>query len=57
MKGKLEFEDHKRKVLDANVTDSDRYEIYDPRNPLAQRRRQESKQQMREKKHSRSSRR
>ena len=44
--GKLEFEEHNRKVMDANVQELDRYEIFDPRNPLNKRRREESKQQM-----------
>jgi peptidyl-prolyl cis-trans isomerase SDCCAG10 len=48
MSHKLEFEEKNRKVLDANVSESDRYEIYDPRNPINQRRRgadKESKKQ------------
>ncbi len=44
--GKLEFEDNKRKVMDANVHELDRYEIFDPRNPMNQRRREASKQTM-----------
>ena len=43
MRHKLHFEDRKRKVIDANVMDADRYEIYDPRNPLTKRRREASK--------------
>jgi len=39
----LEFGDSHAKVLDANVTDVDRYEIYDPRNPMTKRRREEAK--------------
>ncbi|GFN93251.1 peptidyl-prolyl cis-trans isomerase cwc27 homolog [Plakobranchus ocellatus] len=39
---KLRFEEpRKAKVLDANVEDSERYEIHDPRNPLTKRRRKE----------------
>jgi len=45
----LQFESNKRKVLDANVHDVDRYEIFDPRNPLTVRRREESKRAMQEK--------
>lgn len=53
MTHKLIFEDEerKRKVIDANVQELDRYEIYDPRNPLTKRRRENSKQTMKEKKH------
>ncbi|XP_013398671.1 peptidyl-prolyl cis-trans isomerase CWC27 homolog [Lingula anatina] len=43
---KLEFEDKSGKVLDANVDDSERYEIFDPRNPMNKRRREASKQNM-----------
>lgn len=52
MTHKLIFEDDekKRKVIDANVQELDRYEIYDPRNPLTKRRRENSKQTMKEKK-------
>ena len=48
--GKLEFDEHRRKVLDANVQELDRYEIIDPRNPLNKRRREASKQAMKSKK-------
>lgn len=48
MSHKLQFEDDKKKVLDANVHDVDRYEIHDPRNPLTKRRREASKQAMKE---------
>lgn len=49
MNHKLQFEaENKKKVLDANVHDVDRYEIHDPRNPLTKRRREESKQKMRD---------
>ena len=46
MSHKLKFEASGKKVLDANVTDTDRYEIYDPRNPMTQRRVKESKKAM-----------
>lgn len=46
MQHTLRFEEQKRKVLDANIHDVDRYEIHDPRNPLTKRRREESKQKM-----------
>ncbi|XP_035828422.1 spliceosome-associated protein CWC27 homolog isoform X2 [Aplysia californica] len=50
MKHKLQFDESgNKKVLDANVTDSDRYEIYDPRNPLTQRRRESSKKKSKQK--------
>lgn len=39
-------EEKKRKVIDANVEELDRYEIHDPRNPLTKRRREASKQAM-----------
>ena len=42
---KLNFGDAHAKVLDANVTDLDRYEIYDPRNPMTKRRREEAKKE------------
>jgi len=45
----LQFESAERKVLDANVHDIDRYEIFDPRNPLTVRRREESKRAMQQK--------
>ncbi|CAD5111989.1 DgyrCDS1243 [Dimorphilus gyrociliatus] len=38
----LSFEEHNRKVIDANVKELDRYELYDPRNPLNVRRRKEA---------------
>ena len=37
---KLHFNSRDKKVIDANVTDSDRYEIFDPRNPMNKRRRE-----------------
>lgn len=41
---KLEIsEEIKQKVIDANVADNDRWDIYDPRNPLNKRKREESK--------------
>nr|BAE00558.1 unnamed protein product [Macaca fascicularis] len=46
----LQFEDKSRKVKDASMQDSDPFEIYDPRNPVNKRRREESKKLMREKK-------
>ena len=45
MSHKLEFGDSHGKVLDANVTDVDRYEIYDPRNPMTKRRNEEAKKE------------
>ena len=45
----LQFESSERKVFDANVHDIDRYEIFDPRNPLTVRRREESKRTMQQK--------
>lgn len=50
---KLEFEDKSKKVMDANVAEDDRYEIFDPRNPMNQRRREASKQAMKDKKEKR----
>lgn len=51
MRHKLIFENEaqKRKVIDANVAELDRYEIFDPRNPLTQRRREASKQALKDK--------
>lgn len=49
MNHKLEFGDSHVKVLDANVTDVDRYEIYDPRNPMTKRRREEAKNEAKRK--------
>ncbi|XP_006875357.1 PREDICTED: peptidyl-prolyl cis-trans isomerase CWC27 homolog [Chrysochloris asiatica] len=46
----LQFEDKSRKVKDASMQDSDTFEIYDPRNPVNKRRREESKKLLREKK-------
>ncbi|XP_066471984.1 spliceosome-associated protein CWC27 homolog isoform X5 [Tiliqua scincoides] len=46
----LHFEDKTRKVKDASVPDEDTFEIYDPRNPVNKRRREESKKILREKK-------
>ncbi len=45
-------EEIKQKVIDANVADNDRWDIYDPRNPLNKRKREESKDIMSEKKRS-----
>jgi hypothetical protein len=50
---KLEIEeDIKQKVIDANIADHDRYDIFDPRNPLNKRKREESKEILKEKKRS-----
>nr|XP_020639337.1 peptidyl-prolyl cis-trans isomerase CWC27 homolog [Pogona vitticeps] len=46
----LHFEDRTRKVKDASVQDEDTFEIYDPRNPVNKRRREESKKILRDKK-------
>ncbi|KAJ8287053.1 hypothetical protein GJAV_G00046510 [Gymnothorax javanicus] len=46
----LQFDEQTRKVKDANMQDEDTFEIYDPRNPVNKRRREESKKMMREKK-------
>lgn len=48
---KLELtEEIKMKVIDANVADMERYDIFDPRNPLNKRKRDESREITREKK-------
>lgn len=49
LRHKLHFVEPDKKVLDANVHDIDRYELFDPRNPLNKRRREVSKQALREK--------
>lgn len=50
---KLEIDDEiKQKVIDANVADNDRWDIYDPRNPLNKRKREESKHAMKDRKRS-----
>ncbi|XP_043919300.1 spliceosome-associated protein CWC27 homolog [Protopterus annectens] len=49
----LQFEDQSRKVKDAAMQDEDTFEIYDPRNPVNKRRREESKKIMKEKKEKR----
>ncbi|XP_068105857.1 spliceosome-associated protein CWC27 homolog [Hyperolius riggenbachi] len=46
----LQFDEKSRKVKDANVPDEDTFEIYDPRNPVNKRRREESKKLMKLKK-------
>ncbi|XP_077479651.1 spliceosome-associated protein CWC27 homolog [Stigmatopora argus] len=46
----LQFDEQSRKVKDAAVPDEDTFEIYDPRNPVNKRRREESKKIMKEKK-------
>ena len=43
---KLNCEESERRALDANVAELDRYELFDPRNPLTKRRREESKKAM-----------
>jgi peptidyl-prolyl cis-trans isomerase SDCCAG10 len=45
-------EEIRQKVIDANVADNDRYAIFDPRNPLNKRKREESKDIMKERKKS-----
>ncbi|KAM6903074.1 spliceosome-associated protein CWC27 homolog [Xenentodon cancila] len=46
----LHFDEQTKKVKDANMQDEDTFEIYDPRNPVNKRRREESKKIMKEKK-------
>uniref|UniRef100_A0A3P9PZA7 Spliceosome-associated protein CWC27 homolog n=1 Tax=Poecilia reticulata TaxID=8081 RepID=A0A3P9PZA7_POERE len=46
----LQFDEQSKKVKDANMQDEDTFEIYDPRNPVNKRRREESKKIMKEKK-------
>ncbi|KAF4082714.1 hypothetical protein AMELA_G00154870 [Ameiurus melas] len=46
----LQFDEQSRKVKDANLQDEDTFEIYDPRNPVNKRRREESKKLLKEKK-------
>ncbi|KAM5194079.1 spliceosome-associated protein CWC27 homolog [Mantella aurantiaca] len=46
----LQFDEKSRKVKDANMQDEDTFEIYDPRNPVNKRRREESKKLMKQKK-------
>ncbi|XP_045081319.1 spliceosome-associated protein CWC27 homolog [Coregonus clupeaformis] len=46
----LQFDEQTRKVKDANMQDEDTFEIYDPRNPVNKRWREESKKIMKEKK-------
>ncbi|XP_035480180.1 spliceosome-associated protein CWC27 homolog isoform X2 [Scophthalmus maximus] len=46
----LQFDEQTRKVKDANMQDEDTFEIYDPRNPVNKRRREESMKIMKEKK-------
>lgn len=47
---KLEIDEEIRmKVIDANIADNERYDIYDPRNPLNKRKREESRDLAREK--------
>lgn len=47
----LQFESHDRLAKDANMANEDTFEIYDPRNPINQRRREASKKVMKDKKH------
>jgi peptidyl-prolyl cis-trans isomerase SDCCAG10 len=50
---KLEIEEEiKQKVIDANIAEHDRFDIYDPRNPLNKRKREESHHIMKDKKQS-----
>uniref|UniRef100_A0A668SBY5 Spliceosome-associated protein CWC27 homolog n=1 Tax=Oreochromis aureus TaxID=47969 RepID=A0A668SBY5_OREAU len=51
----LQFDEQSRKVKDANMQDEDTFEIYDPRNPVNKRRREESKKILKEKKAKRAS--
>ena len=48
MNHRLSFDEQRKKVIDANIKDLDRYEIFDPRNPLTKRRRELSKKAMEE---------
>ncbi|XP_011675286.2 spliceosome-associated protein CWC27 homolog [Strongylocentrotus purpuratus] len=41
----LQFEDHDGKVKDANMKDADTFSIYDPRNPMNKRRREDGSKQ------------
>uniref|UniRef100_T2MAL9 Spliceosome-associated protein CWC27 homolog n=1 Tax=Hydra vulgaris TaxID=6087 RepID=T2MAL9_HYDVU len=43
MNHKLKFEDNEERAKDANMKGDDWYDIYDPRNPITQRRREKSK--------------
>ncbi|KAG8456561.1 hypothetical protein GDO86_002371 [Hymenochirus boettgeri] len=45
----LQFDEKTAKVKDANMQDEDTFEIYDPRNPVNKRRREESKKLMNQK--------
>lgn len=49
MHHKLKFEEKEHKVIDANVPESERYEISDPRNPMVVRRRHTDKNERSEK--------
>ena len=46
MTHKLTFEGHNKRVIDANTADLDRYEMFDPRNPLNIRKREASEKAM-----------
>ena len=48
MNHRLSFDEQRKKVIDANIKDLARYEIFDPRNPLTKRRRELSKKAMEE---------
>lgn len=47
---KLVFENQEHQAKDASVSDADTFEIFDPRNPINKRRREESKKRQGEKK-------
>lgn len=44
----LQFENHENTVKDANVKDADTFTIFDPRNPMNKRRREDGKQKKKE---------
>ena len=44
MSHQLKFESHEVKAKDANIRNEDTFDIYDPRNPINERRRKSSKQ-------------
>merc|ERR1712043_31434 len=50
MSHRLNFEPSAESAKDANMKTDDWYDIYDPRNPINQRRRENSKKEMKEKK-------
>ena len=50
---RLEIEEEiKNKVIDANIADHERFDIYDPRNPINKRKREESRDLKKDKKRS-----